>query len=586
MKEDDFMGEEEEMHSFRCEQTERTSRHGCCRCHNASSLNLAVKMLYIFFSCLIIAVAVLATVVFRKVDSISENITVTQSNYETKISSVQTNIKELDQRSLSKNCSLCRDVHHFGQEVAELQKEFEQIQQLILAQEPILDETLQNHVTLSMDNKKINKEVTNYSTSVKQINQTLENFSIQIDGLQALVKDLDTFLRRLAQDQYEIRIGMQQINFTTKQNSLWLEEIQRKTDEETLILQKVTTDWLNSTRVFGVIKASVSKTNNMVKKIQSSVAYTLQKISQNSEAMHDLSLQILTVHEQFENISTFLDDHEENIQDILYHAKYYENRTAERLETINRRMVSHETEISTILANINATNSHVHSMINYISDVRGSCSNGLSAHSDELYYLNNSLMLMQSTAESLRQRYNLLSTTLTDEVSKLGVVMEEMKIIDVKHADTIKNFTIMKGIPGPPGLKGNKGETGIRGATGLIGIKGDTGDPGPSGKQGPRGLDGVPGYRGEKGSKGPIGSSGPKGEKGSLGRPGLRGEIGPKGDRGPLGPEGKSGSPGARGPTGMPGAPGHQGSAGLKGEMGPRGPHGPPGPSGLLTDAL
>ncbi|XP_067840838.1 scavenger receptor class A member 3 isoform X2 [Heptranchias perlo] len=587
MKDDDFTGEEEEMHSFRCEQSaERTSKPGCCRCHTAWSLSLAVKVLYLFFSCLIIAVAVLASVVYRKVDSITEDINVAQSFYETKISSVQTNIKELDQKSISKNCSSCHEVSQFSQDIIDLQKEFEQIQQLLLAQEPVLDETVQNHLTLSSDNRKINKEVNHYSMSIEQINQTVESFSMQVNSLQARVKELDEFMRRLSQDQYKIRIGIQHINFTTNQNSLWLEEIQRKTDEETLILQKIVTDWQNSTKVFGVLRASVSKMNDVVKNIQSTLATTLQRVSQNSEVMHDLSLQLLAVHEQFENISTFLDDHEETIQDILYHTKYYENRTAERFETIMGRMVSHETEINTILANINATNNHVHSMIKYISDVRASCSSGLGEHSEELYHLNNSLTIIQSTTDMLRQHYNLLSATLNGEISKLALVMEEMKIVDAQHGEAIKNFTILRGIPGLPGPKGSKGEAGIKGNVGPAGLKGDTGDPGPTGKPGARGLIGPPGVRGEKGSKGPVGGPGPKGDKGTLGRPGLRGEAGPKGDKGPQGRQGKSGPPGPKGQSGITGDPGIPGPRGLRGEMGKLGPPGSQGPPGPSMEAL
>ncbi|XP_069743144.1 scavenger receptor class A member 3 isoform X2 [Narcine bancroftii] len=447
LPDNDFSVEEEEMHSFRCERSdivlfsneaERTASPGCCRCQAPWSLSVAVKVLYIFFSCLIIAVAVLASVVFRKVDSLTEDINMAQSLYETKISSVQMNIKNLDQKSIVHNCSSCH------QEIFDLQKEFEHMQQLVQVQEPLLEETVQNYLTLSSDNNRFIKEVTDYSASIEQINQTMKLFSIKVNGLQTLVKELNEFMRRLSQDQYKIRIGVQHINFTTNQNFLWLEDIQRKTNEETLILQKVVTDWQNSTKVYGVLRAAVSKMNDMVKSVQSTLATTLQTISQNSEFMHDLSLQLLSVYEQFENISSYLDDHEENIQDILYHAKYYENRTSERFETIMGRMGSHETEINTILANINATNNHVHSMIKYISDVRASCSSGLGAHSEELYHLNISVAIIQGTTDMLRQRYKLLSATLNKEINKLGVVMEEMKIVDTQHEETIKNFTLLR----------------------------------------------------------------------------------------------------------------------------------------------
>ncbi|GLD49673.1 scavenger receptor class A member 3, partial [Lates japonicus] len=122
-KEEDLTGEEEEMPSFR-----GRTRGGCVRCQQSHSLQLAVKVLYGFVAFLIITVAVLASLVFRKVDSLSEE----ESVYHKKITSVQQGIDDLSSTS---NCSGCLDVTLYSKEISRLKREFEDIQRMILGQE-------------------------------------------------------------------------------------------------------------------------------------------------------------------------------------------------------------------------------------------------------------------------------------------------------------------------------------------------------------------------------------------------------------------------------------------------------------------
>lgn len=184
-----------------------------------------------------------------------------------------------------------------------------------------------------------------------------------------------------------------------------------------------------------------------------------------------------------------------------------------------------------------------------------------------------------------------MRSRLDTEVANLSVVMEEMKLVDSKHGQLIKNFTILQGPPGPRGPKGDRGSQGPPGPTGNKGQKGEKGEPGPPGPAGERGTIGPVGPPGERGSKGSKGSQGPKGSRGSPGKPGPQG---PSGDPGPPGPPGKDGLPGPQGPPGFqglqgtvgePGVPGPRGLPGLPGVPGmpgPKGPPGPPGPSGAM----
>ncbi|KFW85365.1 Scavenger receptor class A member 3, partial [Phalacrocorax carbo] len=288
----------------------------------------------------------LSSTVFKKVASISNDISSAQTYYEKKIVSIQEDLQGLDEKT-SGNCSLCHETGQLGQEITKLQGELEEIQKMLLVQEILLDRTSQTHDQLSSTSNKITSEVDNCSFSIRQVNESLGRFLAQVGGWQVVTSQLDNSLKGLAQERYDVRAAMQQMNFTLGQTSDWIQVIQRKTDEETLTLQKIVSEWQNCKRV---------------KSIQGSVSAAARQVGQNSESMHDLVLQVMGLQLQLDNISSFLDDHEENMNDLRYHNRYTQNRTAERFETLEGRMTSHEIEISTIFANINATDSHVHSM--------------------------------------------------------------------------------------------------------------------------------------------------------------------------------------------------------------------------------
>ncbi|XP_053565472.1 scavenger receptor class A member 3 [Bombina bombina] len=591
LSDEELIPEEEDMPSFRCRQNGRTGSN-CTRCQKNLSLQTSVKVLYAFVLILIIAVIILASLVFRKMDSMFNDFSTTQSFYEKKIVSVQEDIQELDTKSGS-NCSYCHDANHLGQEINKLRGELEETQKLLLAQEALLEQTSQNHQVLTSVNSKIDSEIDRGNFSLRQINQTLGLFLSQVKGWQTSAAELGTSVKNLAQEHYDITAAVQQINFTVGQTLEWINIIQRKTDEETLTLQKIVTDWQNYSKVFGTFKATSVKTMDLVRNIQSSIGATAQRISMNTEVMHDLAVQVMGLQMQLDNISSFLDDLEENMQDHQHHSTYLQNRTVDRLVSLEGRMFSHETEISTIFTNINATDNHVHSMLKYLDDVRMSCTLGFNSHAEELYYLNKSITLMEGTTDLLRERYSLMNAQLNFDVQNISMIMEEMKLVDVRHGEILQKVTIVQGKPGLPGPRGMKGDIGIKGSIGLRGEKGDAGEIGSPGPQGTRGLPGVIGPQGERGSLGIKGVQGIKGEKGNMGPPGSKGQKGNKGDVGPLGPDGPPGAkgppglqgkPGLRGIIGFPGkdgAPGEKGEPGIPGPRGLPGQRGPPGPSAI-----
>ncbi|NXY90689.1 SCAR3 protein, partial [Alcedo cyanopectus] len=572
-------GEEEEMPTFSYWPSGR-ARTSCSRCQKNFSLQTAVKVLYVFSILLMVAVTVLATLVFKKVDSISNDVSSAQIYYEKKIVSIQEDLQGLDEKT-SGNCSLCHETGQLGQEITKLQGELEEIQKMLLVQEILLDRASQTHNQLSSTSNAITSEVDNCSFSIRQVNESLGQFLAQVGGWRVVTTQLDDSLKGLARERYDVGAAMQQMNFTLGQTSEWIQVIQRKTDEETLTLQKMVGEWQNYTRLFGGLRATSSKTNELLKSIQNHLGAAARQVGQNSENMHDLVLQVMGLQLQLDNVSSFLDDHQENVNDLRYHEAYARNRTAERFETLEGRMASHEVEIGTIFANVNATDGHVHSMLRYLDDVRLSCTLGFHAQAEELYYLNKSLGSLRGAAELLRESYGLLRARLDFDVRNLSMVMEEMKVVDARHGEMLENITVLRGVPGLPGPRGLKGDTGIKGPPGTEGEKGDVGSLGSPGPQGPPGPPGSPGPQGERGPLGLKGFPGLKGTKGSFGQSGSRGQGGAKGDPGPPGPVGGPGPAGPPGVQGKPGLPGNPGAVGQVGPMGPKGDPGLRGPPGL-----
>ncbi|XP_018538052.1 scavenger receptor class A member 3 [Lates calcarifer] len=564
-KEEDLTGEEEEMPSFR-----GRTRGGCVRCQQSHSLQLAVKVLYGFVAFLIITVAVLASLVFRKVDSLSEE----ESVYHKKITSVQQGIDDLSSTS---NCSGCLDVTLYSKEISRLKREFEDIQRMILGQEQVLDQATQAQATLRDTTNRLTRDMQNHLISIKLLNQSLERYLDRVEGWKDVIEETEEKMKTLTEDQYDVKATAQQVNTTVALSTMWIDALQRKADEETLVLQKLTSDWQNYSRVLSAIKSNTSSITQTMRFLQNNVIADHQRIAMSTEVYYDLTQQVMNLQMQLDNVTSFMDEHEENMHDLHYHSKYYENRTGERFSALDGRLNSIEMEIDTVSSSINATVSHVQSMYKYINIESSSCQSRLGRHTEDLQNLNNTVLLLLHLADTLRQQNMLLNVRLDVDVRNLSMVMEEMKLVDFHHTQLIKNFTILKGAPGPPGPKGNRGESGSKGPMGLTGSKGDRGPIGSRGSVGEKGSLGPKGAPGEPGPSGNRGAVGIKGAKGSLGVPGPRGERGQKGDMGPLGKDG------APGPTGPPGIQGQQGLPGIIGPPGPRGkpgPAGPPGPPG------
>ncbi|KAK7906957.1 hypothetical protein WMY93_015569 [Mugilogobius chulae] len=482
--------------------------------------------------------------------------------------------------SVASNCSGCLDVATYTEEISRLKREFEDIQRMILGQEQLLDQSSQAQANLQAASSRLTRDVQNHLRAIKILNQTLERFSNQVQGWRDVIEETEEKMKNLAEDQEDVKALAAQVNTTVALSTLWIDALQRKADEETLVLQKLTSDWQNYTKVLSAIKSNTSTTTQNMRFLQNNIQADQQRIAISTEIFYDLTQQVMNLQMQLDNVTSFMDEHEENMHDLHYHSKYYENRTGERFSALDGRLNSIEMEIDTISSSINATVSHVQSMYKYISIESSTCQSRLGRQTEDLQSLNTTVLLLLNLADSLRQQNLLLNVRLDVDVRNLSMVMEELKLVDVHHTQLIKNFTIVKGAPGPPGPRGFKGDSGAKGPVGLSGGKGERGPTGGRGLPGERGVPGPKGPPGEPGPSGAKGAAGVKGAKGAIGLPGPKGERGEKGDAGQTGIQGPPGPNGPKGERGPEGPRGHSGPTGPRGKPGPAGPPGAPGTAG------
>lgn len=547
------------------------------RCQQSRSLQLAVKVLYALVVLLIVTVAVLASLVFRKMDNLSEE----ESVYQKKVAQAQQTIEDLKSTS---NSSGCLDVTLYSQEIKKLKKEFEDIQRMILGQEQLLDQATQTQTALKTTSSRLTRDMQSQLMYIKVLNQSLERYLDRVEGWREVIEETEERMKKLTEDQYDVKAVAQQVNTTVGLSTAWIDALQRKADEETLVLQKLTSDWQDYSRVLTAMKSNSSGAVQVLRVLQNNIAADHQRIAMSTEVYYDLSQQVMNLQMQLDNVTGFMDEHEENMHDLQYHSRYYENRTGERFSALDGRMNSIELEIETISSSIDATVSHVQSMYKYINIESSSCQSRLGKHTEDLQNINSTVLLLVHLADTLRQQNMLMNVRLDVDVRNLSMVMEELKLVDVHHTQLIKNFTIVKGAPGLPGPKGNRGDTGSKGPMGLTGSKGDRGPSGTRGASGEKGSLGPKGAPGEVGPSGSKGAAGLKGAKGAIGPPGVKGERGPKGDRGFPGSDGlqgPNGPMGIQGQAGLPGIIGPPGPRGKQGATGPPGPPGNPGPPGL-----
>lgn len=83
-------------------------------------------------------------------------------------------------------------------------------------------------------------------------------------------------------------------------STMWIDALQRKADEETLVLQKLTSDWQNYSRALSLIKSNVSFTTQSMRSLQNNINADHQRIAMSNEVYYELNQQVCV------SVNTFL----------------------------------------------------------------------------------------------------------------------------------------------------------------------------------------------------------------------------------------------------------------------------------------
>eukprot|EP00062_Callorhinchus_milii_P015541 gi/632965896/ref/XP_007899119.1/ PREDICTED: collectin-12 isoform X1 [Callorhinchus milii] len=585
MKADDY-GEEEEVHSMGYKRFGIQEGPQCNRCRNNWALKFAILLLYVLCALLTITVAILGYKVVQRMDTVTEGIESSHKNYSEKLHAVESNLKKLDDHSGVKDQSTSTELSKFKSDIQVLQKQLNDIAGKASKNNAALDKLQESGQSMATNHNSLKSMLDSNSRSIRDINQTLLTYSGYISSLQQNTGKVQNEMQRQTQSQGTVVVNLGQLNRTQIQQRDLLSALQKSVDTSSQAMQKTRNDWQALQQ--NVLQAwkDTDWLKEKVQYLQLQAMNNSIMATGNNETLADMNSQLNSLSSQMENISFMANIHEQGLKDLQQYQKTHENKTSAGFEQLEGRMDVNERDISNIIGNISWTVQHLRSLTSSLNALKTTCTNTLNEHADKLAILSSTMGSIRVDSSFLKIQQNVMRARLDIEVANLSMIMEEMKLVDTKHAQLIQNFTILQGPPGPRGPKGDKGPQGSIGLTGTKGEKGDEGEVGLPGLMGRKGSRGLPGIRGESGSQGARGSPGSKGQKGSAGRPGLPGAKGNPGVSGPEGAPGKagaSGQPGVQGPPGVPGIVGPTGPPGPPGPKGPPGSPGPPGPVALIS---
>ncbi|XP_069777814.1 collectin-12 isoform X2 [Narcine bancroftii] len=545
----------------------------CNRCRNNWALKFSILLLYVLCAMLTITVAILGYKVVQRMDMVTEGMETSQKSYTEKLTAVETDLRKLDNKSGMKDQSTTSELSKFKTDIQFLQNQLNDIADNASRNKAALDKLHVTELSMTTSQNSLKNMFDGNSKSIRAINQTLLTYSRYINNLEQNTGKLQKDIQRQTKSQSSTVINLSQINQTQIRQRDLFSSLQKSVDDTSQAIQKVRNSWQALQQT--VLQAQ-KDTDWLKDKLQYLQLQTINNsilVTGNNETLEDMRNQLNSLSSQMENISFMANVHEESLKDLHQYQKAHENKTAANFKQLEIRMDINERDIGTIIGNISWTVQHLRTLTNNLNGIKTTCTNTLSQHEDKLAILTTNMDNVRMDSSLIKAQQSLMKTKLDIEIGNLSMIMEEMKLVDTKHAQLIQNFTILQGPPGARGPKGDRGVQGSPGNRGPKGQKGDLGKQGLPGSIGPKGSRGAPGSKGEKGSQGYRGPPGTRGQNGSNGRPGTPGA---KGRAGPPGLDGKVGPPGSRGEQGQPGPPGNKGPPGPPGPPGPAGPPGPP----------
>lgn len=285
----------------------------------------------------------------------------------------------------------------------------------------------------------------NNSLMINGINQTLQVYNSYVSSLQQDTTSLQTNLQQQMQSSNVIIMSVSNLNLTQTQQRTVISTLQRSVDDTSQAIQRIKNDFLSLQQAVLQTKKDTEWLRDRVQNLQSIASNNSVLVKANNETVEDMSNQLNALNGQIDNITVIAQTNEQNLKDLQDYHKEYENRTNAKFNYLEERFQKFEDDIVGIISNISHTAHHLRTLTSNLNDVRTTCTETLTKHTEDLNQLNNSLTNVQLDATFLKAQQDNMRLRLDNEVANLSVIMEEMKLVDSKHGQLIRNFTILQG---------------------------------------------------------------------------------------------------------------------------------------------
>lgn len=285
----------------------------------------------------------------------------------------------------------------------------------------------------------------NNSLMINGVNQTLQVYNSYVSSLQQDTSSLQTNLQSQMQSSNILTVSVSNLNLTQTQQRSVISTLQRSVDDTSQAIQRIKNDFQSLQQAVLQTRKDTDWLKERVQNLQSIATNNSALVKANNETVEEMSNQLNNLGIQIENITITAQSNEQNLKDLQDYHKEYENRTNVKFNYLEERFQKFEENIVGIISDISYTAHDLRTLTSNLNDVRTTCTDTLGKHTEELIQLNSSISSIQLDASSLRTQQDTMRQRLDNEVANLSIIMEEMKLVDSKHGQIIKNFTILQG---------------------------------------------------------------------------------------------------------------------------------------------
>lgn len=295
-----------------------------------------------------------------------------------------------------------------------------------------------------MSQGQLRSQLNAQTSAVRSVNTTLFSFATLTSQLQRNTSRLQHDVQENVNEQRALQFTIDRINLTrTRQDAVTL-AMQRTLDAAGQSTQNVRVDAQSLIRDTQLVRSDADWLREKMQGLEKAEGNASAQIQSSSDGLEELSAQLSTISTQMANLSTLGDVNAGNLRALLDQQLDFGNLTSARFDHLEQRLDSTDEEVDKVTGNISYSTQLLGGVNRRLSELRR-CSDTLGRHSDLLAGLNVSLVEVRTDVSTVRSKQDDLSARLDTEVTSLSVIAEEMKLVDSKHSQLIKNFTVLQG---------------------------------------------------------------------------------------------------------------------------------------------